>query len=212
MPALGTTLLYLVKYCSKSGLMLYHNDTAFLMQPSVLPTVNHELRFPFHASNTAFPNSSTELEHSSPHTSTPGDLCLAHVSSLLIPSTPPVWSGKVARWTSHRWYLGVTWYASSPPTVGIPSLSPDSRMSGLLSHHGRALSAATQERVMGGQFWDLSCLSENRLILILLGWQSSQVQDSDWRLFSSNLGVKSFLCISCMFHYCSWEVRFLILL
>lgn len=84
----GTTLLYLVKYCSKSGLMLYYNDIAFLMQPFVLPSVNHELHFPFHASNTAFP----KLQHRtrtlvSSHVNTRGSLCLAHVSSSPDPST-----------------------------------------------------------------------------------------------------------------------------
>lgn len=99
------------------------------------------------------PNSSTELEHSSPHTSTPGDLSvLLPFPPLLIP--PPsclIWKGCSLDLTQvisrchlirllsshggnsftfprfpHVWFIIASWQSTS--------------------------SAATQERVMGGQF------------------------------------------------------------
>ena len=66
---------------------------------------------------TPSPYSSIELEHASPHRSTPGTLSACPVS-LSWSLHPPVWSGKVVLWASHRWYLGVTWYFSSPPMGG----------------------------------------------------------------------------------------------
>lgn len=158
---------------------------------------------------TPSPNSSIELEHASPHRSTPGTLSACPVS-LSWSLHPPVWSGKVVLWTSHRWYLGVTWYFSSPPMGGISSLSPNSSMSGLLSHHGRALPSAATQESWEANFWDLSRLCENRLILLLhLADNLARYRTSDWRLFALKFGGKS--STSCMFHYCSWEVRVLIL-
>lgn len=128
----GTTLLYLVKYCLSRSLMLYYSDIAFLMQPICLPLCVSSV---FHFTPlTPLTNSSTELEHSSPHTSTPGELSVLPTFLLSWSLTLLSDLEGLLSWTSHRWYLGVTWYVSSHSTVGIPSLSPDSRMSGLLSH------------------------------------------------------------------------------
>ena len=79
--------------------------------------------------------------------------------------------------------------------MGIPSLFPDSRMSGLLSHHGRALlQQLPKKESWGANLGDLSCLSENRLILLLhLADNPARYRTPDWRLFSLKFGGKSFL-------------------
>ena len=90
MLSVGTTPLYSVKYCSKSGPVVYYNDIAFLMQPFVLPSVNHELRFPFYA----FP----KLQHRtrtrvSSQVNTWDSLCLPRFPLLIPPPSCLIWKG-----------------------------------------------------------------------------------------------------------------------
>lgn len=55
-------------------------------------------------------------------------------------------------------------------------------------------------------FWDLSCLSENSIILPLLLTDSlARCKIPNWKLFSTTFGRYS--SISSKFHYYSWEVR-----
>ena len=158
------------------------------------------------------PNSSRELERLSPHRSTPGELSdLVLLAPLLI--RPP--SCLIRKGCS----LGLTQVISRCHLIGL-----------LTSHGGNSftfppipaclayypimvehfLQQLPKKESWVANFSDLSCLSENRLILLLhLADNPARYRTPDWRLFSLKFRGKS--SMSCMFHYCSWEVRFLIL-
>jgi len=199
MLSVGTTPLNSVKYCSKSGPVVYYNDTAFLMQPFVLPRVNHELRFPFHA----FP----KLQHRtrtriSSQVNTWDSLCLPRFPLLIPPPSCLIWKGCSLDLIQviSRCHLILLFTSHGGEFLHFPRIPACLAYYLIMAEH--FLQQLPKKASWEANFWDLSCLCENRLILLLhLADNLARYRTSDWRLFSLKFGGKS--SMSCMFHYCS---------
>lgn len=113
----------------------------------------------------------------------------------------PVWSGKAVLQASRRCYAGVTWNMPSPPIRELPSLSPAPRtvfgvfLEGSPLHF---LQGLTKKESWEANFWDLSCLSENSLTLLLyVADNPASPRIPDWGLFSLKFGGKALFLLHC---------------
>lgn len=187
--------------------MVYYNDLAFLTQLFVLPSVNNELRCPFdffHAFNTDFPKLQYRTRTLVSSQVKPGDLSdLLLFPPLLI--TPPsclIWKGCSLGLTQvisrcHLIHLLTSHGGNSFTFPPIPACLAYYLI--IVEHF---LQQLPKKESWVANFSDLSCLFENRLILLLhLADNPARYRAPDWRLFSLKFSGKS--SISCMFHYCS---------